>query len=225
MEQPSNQGKENDYDLNQAQNLQIDIKSSERMEGFAKLSTENDPQVKTPGRGVNVDGILKSPQILNTPYSASSYIGLGLSALPDVLMTPSVKNNRVLPTSSAIREASFFPDAIPSPTMKMSGSPNIFTMNGIPTPPTTQEREQPSFKMNYGDDNENLRKFLESVDLGKYYDVFIDQEIDFQTLASLTDEDLKELGISKLGARRKLLAACEEIFGRRKLPLYEDQLK
>ena len=46
--------------------------------------------------------------------------------------------------------------------------------------------------------------------LGKYVDVFLRNEIDLRTFASLTDEDLKEIGIPTFGARKKLLLLARE---------------
>jgi hypothetical protein len=48
---------------------------------------------------------------------------------------------------------------------------------------------------------------LRSLGLGKYEAAFRENEIDETVLPDLTAEDLKELGITALGHRRKLLAA------------------
>ncbi|XP_076834169.1 protein bicaudal C homolog 1-B [Brachyhypopomus gauderio] len=69
-------------------------------------------------------------------------------------------------------------------------------------------------------DGENWRREQEGTDLpelfsilglGKYTDVFQQQEIDLQTFVTLTDFDLKELGITTFGARRKMLLAISEL--------------
>jgi len=49
--------------------------------------------------------------------------------------------------------------------------------------------------------------WLRSLGLGKYEAVFRENEIDETVLPSLTAEDLKELGVTALGHRRKLLDA------------------
>ena len=49
--------------------------------------------------------------------------------------------------------------------------------------------------------------WLRSLGLGKYEAVFRENEIDQTVLPDLTAEDLKELGVTALGHRRKLLAA------------------
>ena len=49
--------------------------------------------------------------------------------------------------------------------------------------------------------------WLRSLGLGKYEAAFRENEIDETVLPSLTAEDLKELGVTSLGHRRKLLDA------------------
>src|SRR6476620_1000666 len=49
--------------------------------------------------------------------------------------------------------------------------------------------------------------WLRSLGLGKYEAAFRENEIDETVLPDLTAEDLKELGVTALGHRRKLLAA------------------
>eukprot|EP00041_Stephanoeca_diplocostata_P030180 m.906309 g.906309 ORF g.906309 m.906309 type:complete len:1148 (+) comp23703_c0_seq1:278-3721(+) len=48
---------------------------------------------------------------------------------------------------------------------------------------------------------------LVSVGLDKYIELFEEEEIDYETLLSLTETDLEKIGITKLGARRKILRA------------------
>uniref|UniRef100_A0A667WGP2 Bicaudal C homolog 2 n=1 Tax=Myripristis murdjan TaxID=586833 RepID=A0A667WGP2_9TELE len=54
---------------------------------------------------------------------------------------------------------------------------------------------------------DDLPELLIQLGLGKYTDVFEQQEIDYQTFLTLSDEDLKEVGVSTFGARRKMLLA------------------
>ncbi len=53
---------------------------------------------------------------------------------------------------------------------------------------------------------DDLRSWLERLDLGQYAQIFDDNDIDIQILPLLSDNDLKDLGLS-LGHRRKLLTA------------------
>ena len=57
---------------------------------------------------------------------------------------------------------------------------------------------------------EDVKKWLEGFDLGKYAEVFAENEIDFVALPRLTEDDLKDLGLP-IGARRKLQAAIETL--------------
>ncbi|XP_032890236.1 protein bicaudal C homolog 1 [Amblyraja radiata] len=56
-----------------------------------------------------------------------------------------------------------------------------------------------------------LPELFSKLGLGKYTDIFQQQEIDIQTFLTLTDQDLKELGITTFGARRKMLLAISEL--------------
>ena len=50
-------------------------------------------------------------------------------------------------------------------------------------------------------------QFLNSLGLGEYVAAFEENAIDEESLRSLTDADLKELGVAKLGHRKKILEA------------------
>jgi class 3 adenylate cyclase len=58
---------------------------------------------------------------------------------------------------------------------------------------------------------EQIRDWLEKLGLGQYAKLFVDNDIDVSVLPHLTDEDLKNLGIS-LGHRRKIFAAINQGF-------------
>ena len=70
----------------------------------------------------------------------------------------------------------------------------------------------------YPIDNLSLREgaamdigaWLKELGLGQYASAFADNDIDFAVVVQLTDADLKELGISSLGHRKRLLAAIAE---------------
>lgn len=54
---------------------------------------------------------------------------------------------------------------------------------------------------------DNIRAWLVQLNLERYVQDFIDNEIDLDALPYITDEDLKDIGVA-LGARRKILAAA-----------------
>jgi len=63
------------------------------------------------------------------------------------------------------------------------------------------------------DQGNELISWLEGLGLGKYTRVFIRQELDFDTLVELTPADLREMGITALGPRKKLAAAIASMRG------------
>jgi protein bicaudal C len=61
-----------------------------------------------------------------------------------------------------------------------------------------------------------LADLFHRLGLSKYFDVFQQQEIDLATFLTLTDQDLKELGISTFGARRKMVLAIADYSERKR---------
>ena len=57
--------------------------------------------------------------------------------------------------------------------------------------------------------------WLEKLGLGQYAQRFAENDISFAVLSDLSDQDLKEMGVS-LGHRRQLLRAITELTGREK---------
>jgi class 3 adenylate cyclase len=53
----------------------------------------------------------------------------------------------------------------------------------------------------------NVAEWLEGLGLGQYKSAFAENDIDCNVLGELTDADLKELGVSSLGHRKRLLTA------------------
>ncbi|KAL3699261.1 hypothetical protein R1sor_017283 [Riccia sorocarpa] len=56
-----------------------------------------------------------------------------------------------------------------------------------------------------------VRGWLSSLGLDKYVDLFEENEVDNDVLPLLTFDDLKEMGIIAVGARRKMFAAIQEL--------------
>ena len=61
--------------------------------------------------------------------------------------------------------------------------------------------------------SDRVAQWLEQLDLGRYAQVFAEQEIKYEDLTELTDSDLKELGIP-LGPRRRILKSINVLFER-----------
>jgi class 3 adenylate cyclase len=62
---------------------------------------------------------------------------------------------------------------------------------------------------------QQIADWLEKLGLGQYAQRFAENDISFSVLSDLTDQDLKEIGVS-LGHRRQLLRAITEFTGREK---------
>jgi class 3 adenylate cyclase/tRNA A37 threonylcarbamoyladenosine biosynthesis protein TsaE len=60
---------------------------------------------------------------------------------------------------------------------------------------------------------QEIAQWLEKLGLGQYAQRFGENDIDLPILSDLTDQDLKELGVSSLGHRRQLLRAIAELDG------------
>ena len=54
---------------------------------------------------------------------------------------------------------------------------------------------------------QQIAEWLKQLGMSEYTQRFADNDIDFAVLCDLTDQDLKELGVTSLGHRRKLLRA------------------
>jgi hypothetical protein len=62
---------------------------------------------------------------------------------------------------------------------------------------------------------QQIADWLERLGLGQYAQRFAENDISFSVLSDLTDQDLKDIGVS-LGHRRQLLRAIAELTGREK---------
>jgi class 3 adenylate cyclase len=58
---------------------------------------------------------------------------------------------------------------------------------------------------------QQIADWLEKLGLGQYAQRFAENDINFSILSDLTDQDLKEIGVSSLGHRRHLLRAIAEL--------------
>ena len=57
----------------------------------------------------------------------------------------------------------------------------------------------------------DLAEWLSRHDLGQYAQAFAENHIEYSVLPDLTENDLKKLGVSSLGHRKKLLRAIEAL--------------
>ncbi|CAM6111862.1 unnamed protein product [Calypogeia fissa] len=59
--------------------------------------------------------------------------------------------------------------------------------------------------------SDDVKDWLDKLNLSRYHSLFVEQEIDWDTLPWLTEEDLVFMGISAIGPRRKMFLAIQEL--------------
>ena len=62
----------------------------------------------------------------------------------------------------------------------------------------------------------NVADWLRQIGLEQYVQLFAEHDISAEVLPHLTAEDLKDLGIARVGHRRQLLVAIEALVARRR---------
>lgn len=60
---------------------------------------------------------------------------------------------------------------------------------------------------------DDIRIWLTEIGLGEYIDAFVENEVELNLLHELTNDDLKDLGVAKLGHRKALLSAITQMDG------------
>uniref|UniRef100_H3APA1 BicC family RNA binding protein 1 n=2 Tax=Latimeria chalumnae TaxID=7897 RepID=H3APA1_LATCH len=111
-----------------------------------------------------------------------------------------------------------FQSSIPSPKRKQNKSTEHYLSSSNYMDCISSLTGSNGCNLNSSFKGSDLPELFSTLGLGKYTDVFQQQEIDLQTFLTLTDQDLKELGITTFGARRKMLLAISELNkNRRKL--------
>jgi hypothetical protein len=79
-------------------------------------------------------------------------------------------------------------------------------------------------------EHQDIFAWLKEIQCAKYTELFKKEEITFEELPGMTDEDLQKLGVTEFGKRRKLLAAIAELPNTKKKtiekpnPEFEDDL-
>ena len=64
---------------------------------------------------------------------------------------------------------------------------------------------------------QQIEDWLEKLGLGQYTQRFAENDIDFDILSDLTDQDLEKIGVASVGHRRKLLRAIASLKGLEKI--------
>lgn len=142
-------------------------------------------------------------------------------SLPDIHSHPSlvasdVHSRRKMELKKRPQSGNSSTSKSTSPTLTPSPSPT-------PKPPTgpgdslSSASSHPRSKSSGGSssgtitDEDELSSILKKLSLEKYQPIFEEQEVDMEAFLTLTDGDLKELGIKTDGPRQQILAAISEL--------------
>ena len=75
-----------------------------------------------------------------------------------------------------------------------------------PEQPLTEDQNVPS-----ASDSLSIDEFLNEIDLIKLLDLFKEEEVTMDVLWTFNDDDLKNIGVTKYGQRRKILIALSNL--------------
>ncbi|XP_070198699.1 ankyrin repeat and SAM domain-containing protein 6-like isoform X2 [Littorina saxatilis] len=164
---------------------------------------------------------LASPHIPSARSSAT----LGAQQTPSLLFMPRksatassafrTMSNTTSPNSSTSGSSSITPQRSSRgrSTSSKDSTTSTLTPSPSPTPGKSGEDVLPTLsslrEKDSGDDE--LSNILKKLSLEKYNPIFEEQEVDMEAFLTLTDEDLKELGIPNVDSRRQILKAIREL--------------
>ncbi|XP_070198698.1 ankyrin repeat and SAM domain-containing protein 6-like isoform X1 [Littorina saxatilis] len=189
----------------------------------ARLPTRSDPAWINPISGDFGHGslFLASPHIPSARSSAT----LGAQQTPSLLFMPRksatassafrTMSNTTSPNSSTSGSSSITPQRSSRgrSTSSKDSTTSTLTPSPSPTPGKSGEDVLPTLsslrEKDSGDDE--LSNILKKLSLEKYNPIFEEQEVDMEAFLTLTDEDLKELGIPNVDSRRQILKAIREL--------------
>nr|XP_023689336.1 ankyrin repeat and SAM domain-containing protein 6 [Paramormyrops kingsleyae] len=94
----------------------------------------------------------------------------------------------------------------PSPTPKLPAGDSLSSTSSHPRSKSSGGSSSGTIT-----DEDELSSILKKLSLEKYQPIFEEQEVDMEAFLTLTDGDLKELGIKTDGPRQQILAAISEL--------------
>ncbi|XP_076996302.1 ankyrin repeat and SAM domain-containing protein 6 [Tamandua tetradactyla] len=98
-----------------------------------------------------------------------------------------------------------------SPTLTPSPSPKGLPAESSVSSSHRQSKSSGGSSSGTITDDDELTGILKKLSLEKYQPIFEEQEVDMEAFLTLTDGDLKELGIKTDGSRQQILAAISEL--------------
>ncbi|XP_029110822.1 ankyrin repeat and SAM domain-containing protein 6 isoform X2 [Scleropages formosus] len=160
-------------------------------------------------------GLLEpKPQPTETAAASTPDVGL-----PDIHHAPSlvagnIRSRRKVDLKKRPLSGNSSTSKSTSPTLTPSPSPTPKPPVGdCPSSTSSQARSKSSGGSSSGTitDEDELSSILKKLSLEKYQPIFEEQEVDMEAFLTLTDGDLKELGIKTDGPRQQILAAISEL--------------
>ncbi|XP_004711133.2 ankyrin repeat and SAM domain-containing protein 6 [Echinops telfairi] len=164
------------------------------------------------------------------PSQPSSPVGPAPASSPSELPgSPggaSMSGSKKPETSQRPRSGASATSKSTSPTLTPSPSPKGHTAESSVSSSSSHRQSKSSGGSSSGTitDEDELTGILKKLSLEKYQPIFEEQEVDMEAFLTLTDGDLKELGIKTDGSRQQILAAISELNagkGRERLILQE----
>ncbi|XP_006886937.1 PREDICTED: ankyrin repeat and SAM domain-containing protein 6 [Elephantulus edwardii] len=139
--------------------------------------------------------------------------GSGPSELPVSPAGGSVPSSKKLETSKRPPSGTSTTSKSTSPTLTPSPSPKGHAAESSVSSSSSQRQSKSSGGSSSGTitDEDELTGILKKLSLEKYQPIFEEQEVDMEAFLTLTDGDLKELGIKTDGSRQQILAAISEL--------------
>ncbi|KAM6170046.1 ankyrin repeat and SAM domain-containing protein 6 [Rhynchocyon petersi] len=151
------------------------------------------------------------------PSQRSSPVGPAPGSSPSELpVSPgggSVPTGKKLETSKRPQSGTSTTSKSTSPTLTPSPPPKGHTAESSVSSSSSHRQSKSSGGSSSGTvtDEDELTGILKKLSLEKYQPIFEEQEVDMEAFLTLTDGDLKELGIKTDGSRQQILAAISEL--------------
>nr|XP_060630623.1 ankyrin repeat and SAM domain-containing protein 6 [Anolis sagrei ordinatus] len=113
------------------------------------------------------------------------------------------------PSENSSTSKSTSPTLTPSPSPSLS--PKVQSTESSASSSQRQGKSSGGSSSGTLTDDDELTGILKKLSLEKYQPIFEEQEVDMEAFLTLTDGDLKELGIKTDGSRQQILAAISEL--------------
>uniref|UniRef100_A0A673C844 Ankyrin repeat and sterile alpha motif domain containing 6 n=1 Tax=Sphaeramia orbicularis TaxID=375764 RepID=A0A673C844_9TELE len=174
-----------------------------------KLNSSGNSDITSISRVVNRS--IKFPSIPKGPSSSSPsnsghyhspHSSGGSNGVMDLKKRPQSGNSSTSKSTSPTLTPS------PSPTPKPPAGPGDSLSSASSHPRSKSSGGSSSGTIT---DEDELSSILKKLSLEKYQPIFEEQEVDMEAFLTLTDGDLKELGIKTDGPRQQILAAISEL--------------